>query len=63
VSSTVSPSPASEQAAALDELRSLGRRLDDRRPVSEDELEATLALMKQVHSGIVRSLSAHAPCS
>jgi hypothetical protein len=62
VSSTVTPSPTSDQAAALSELHSLGRRLDDRRHLQEDEVEATLALMKQVHTGIVRSLSSNAPC-
>jgi hypothetical protein len=59
VSSTAPPPPSVDQAAAHSELRALGRRLD--RLVAEHEVEATLALMKQVHTGIVRSLRASAP--
>jgi hypothetical protein len=59
--STVIPPPPSDRAAALSELRSLGRRLD--RQVTEctgggeREVEATLRLMKQVHAGIVAGVS------
>jgi hypothetical protein len=57
VSSTVTPHPATKQGAALVKLRALGRRLDRQAAVSagatEGELDATLLLMKQVHTGIM----------
>jgi hypothetical protein len=55
--STVTPHPATKQGAALIKLRSLGRRLDRQATMgagaAESELDATLLLMKQVHTGIM----------
>ncbi|TQF02541.1 hypothetical protein E6W39_10000 [Kitasatospora acidiphila] len=50
-----------DQDAARSELRSLGRSLDrqvtSRTGATERELDATLLLMKQIHLGIVISLT------
>ncbi|MDH6138085.1 hypothetical protein P3T35_000062 [Kitasatospora sp. GP30] len=55
-------SQPSDRAAALSELRTLGRRLDlqvtSRTGVTAPELDATLRLMKQLHIRVERSLSA-----
>ncbi|TQF04372.1 hypothetical protein E6W39_21790 [Kitasatospora acidiphila] len=52
-------SPSAYQAAALAELRSLGRSLDrqvaEGTAVTEHEVDAMLRLMRQVHTGIVVS--------
>ncbi|MCC9306960.1 hypothetical protein LN042_07540 [Kitasatospora sp. RB6PN24] len=58
--STVILAQSFDQAAALSELRSLGRELARQAAeltrASEREMEATLRLMKKVHLGIVASV-------
>jgi hypothetical protein len=58
---TTAPPPLPpEQAAALNELRTLGRRLDrqvgQHTGATDDEIDAVLHRMKQVHTGIVTGL-------
>ncbi|MCC9309385.1 hypothetical protein LN042_20255 [Kitasatospora sp. RB6PN24] len=56
------PPPSFDQAAALSELRTLGRALDlqvtERTGATAPELDATLRLMKHLHSQVELSLSA-----
>ncbi|TQF03372.1 hypothetical protein E6W39_15460 [Kitasatospora acidiphila] len=59
--SPTSPLPF-DQAAALSELRTLGRTLDlqvtERTGTTAPELDATLYLMRQLHTQVELSLSA-----